>query len=321
MKIVILDGATATQSDLNWDAFDRLGQVTVWPRTASEEVIERICDADAVLTNKVILGENEMDAAPRLRYIGVLATGYNVVDLKAATEHGIVVTNIPAYSTDSVAQMAIAHLLNIANGVGRHAEAVCQGSWQNSADFCFQLTPQMELRGKTFAVVGLGNTGMATARLAQALGMRVVAWSSKPAKVLRGLYEIEKAESLEVLFRGADVLSLHCPLTPDTHHLVNARSLSWMKPTAILLNTGRGPLVDDQALADALNEGRLYAAGVDVLEQEPPRQGSPLIGARNCFITPHIAWATREARKRLLETAYTNLKAFLNGSPQHVVNS
>lgn len=322
MKIVILDGATTTQSDLSWQSFDRLGQVTVWPRTAPDEVKERICEAEAVLTNKVILGESEMNAAPCLKYIGVLATGYNVVDLKAAAERGIVVTNIPAYSTDSVAQMAIAHLLNIANGVGQHAEAVRHGSWQNSADFCFQLTPQMELCGKTFAVVGLGNTGLATARLAQALGMRVVAWSSKPAKVLRGLYDIEKAESLEELFREADVLSLHCPLTPpDTHHLVNARSLSWMKPTAILLNTGRGPLVDEQALADALNAGHLYAAGVDVLEQEPPRQGSPLIGARNCFITPHIAWATCEARQRLLETAYKNLEAFLNGSPQNVVNS
>lgn len=321
MKIVILDGATATQADLNWDVFDRLGQVTVWPRTAPDEVNGRICDADAVLTNKVVLGEAEMNAAPRLRYIGVLATGYNVVNLKAAAERGIVVTNIPAYSTDSVAQMAIAHLLNIANGVGRHAEAVRQGSWQQSADFCFQLTPQVELRDKTFAVVGLGNTGLATARLAQALGMRVVAWSSKPAKVLKGLYEIEKAESPEVLFREADVLSLHCPLTPDTHHIINARSLSWMKPTAILLNTGRGPLVDERALAEALNGGRLYAAGVDVLEQEPPRQGSLLIGARNCYITPHIAWGTREARQRLLETAYKNLEAFLGGSPQNVVNS
>lgn len=321
MKIVILDGATTTQADLNWDAFEPLGQVTMWPRTAPEEVSERICDADAVLTNKVILGVDEMSAAPCLKYIGVLATGYNVVDLKAAAEHGIVVTNIPAYSTDSVAQMAMAHLLNITNGVGQHAEAVRQGSWQQSADFCFQLTPQMELRSKTFAVVGLGNTGLATARLAQALGMRVVAWSSKSAEVLKASYNIEKAENLEALFREADVLSLHCPLTPDTHHLVNARSLSWMKPTAILLNTGRGLLVDEQALADALNGGRLYAAGVDVLEQEPPRQGSPLIGARNCFITPHIAWATREARQRLLETAYKNLEAFLNGSPQNVVNS
>lgn len=320
MKIVILDGATATQADLTWHAFEALGQVTVWPRTAPDEVKERICEVDAVLTNKVILGENEMSAAPRLRYIGVLATGYNVVDLKAAAEHGIVVTNIPAYSTDSVAQMAMAHLLNIANGVGQHALAVSEGRWQQSADFCFQLTPQIELRGKTFAVVGLGNTGLATARLAQALGMRVVAWSSKPAEMLKGLYDIEKAERIEALFREADVLSLHCPLTEDTRHIINAQSLSWMKPTAILLNTGRGPLVDEQALADALNGGRLYAAGVDVLEQEPPRQGSPLIGARNCFITPHIAWATHEARQRLLATAYTNLEAFLGGKPQNVVN-
>lgn len=321
MKIVILDGATATQADLTWDVFDRLGQVTVWSRTAPDEVNERICDADAVLINKVILGETEMNSAPRLRYIGVLATGYNVVDLKAAAERGIVVTNIPAYSTDSVAQMAIAHLLNIANGVGLHSHAVSEGCWQQSEDFCFQLTPQMELRGKTFAVIGLGNTGLATARLAQALGMRVVAWSSKPAEMLKASYSIEKAESMEQLFSEADVLSLHCPLTESTHHLINARTLSLMKPTAILLNTGRGPLVDEQALAESLNASRLYAAGVDVLEQEPPHQGSPLIGARNCFITPHIAWATREARQRLLETAYRNLKAFLAGSPQNVVNS
>ncbi len=321
MKIVVLDGATATQADLSWDSFEALGQVTVWPRTAPDEVAGRICDADAVLTNKVILGDVEMNAAPRLRYIGVLATGYNVVDLKAAREHGIVVTNIPAYSTASVAQMAMAHLLNITNGVGWHSRAVGEGRWQQSADFCFQQTPQMELRGKTFAVVGLGITGLATARLAQAVGMRVGAWSIKPAEVLKASFGIEKTGSMEQLFREADVLSLHCPLTESTHHIINAQSLSLMKPTAILLNTGRGPLVDEDALADALNGSRLYAAGVDVLEQEPPRKGSPLIGAQNCFITPLIAWAPRAARQRLLATAYRNIETIMSGSPQNVVNA
>ncbi len=319
MNIIILDGYTATQADLNWDAFRTLGNVTVYARTHRSELVERAIDADAVLTNKVLLKEEQLVQLPRLKYIGVLATGYNVVDLEAARQRGIVVTNIPAYGTMSVAQMAMAHLLNITNHVDTHNHAVQHGQWQHAQDFCFQLAPQRELWGQTLSIVGLGNTGMAMARLGQALGMRVLAMSSKPAEILAE-HGIEKADSIEQLFREADVFSLHCPLTDDTYRMVNARSLAWMKSTAIVINTGRGPLVDEQALADALNDGRIYGAGVDVLEQEPPRNGSPLIGARNCYITPHIAWSTQQARKRLLDVALDNLKAFMEGKPVNVVN-
>ncbi len=319
MNIVILDGYTATQADLTWDAWHELGNVTVYERTHRSELIERAREAEVLLTNKVLLHAEQLAELPRLKYIGVLATGYNVVDLEVARERGIVVTNIPAYGTMSVAQMALAHLLNITNGVSAHNAAVQQGQWKHAQDFCFQCSPQRELHGQTISIIGLGNTGTAMARLAQALGMRVLAWSSKSTEALTR-QGIEKATGMEQLFRQADVLSLHCPLTPETRHIVNAESLAWMKPSAILINTGRGPLIDEQALADALNSNRLYAAGVDVLEHEPPRDGSPLIGARNCHITPHIAWATKEARARLLSIALDNLKAFMNGQPQNVVN-
>lgn len=319
MKIVELDGYAANPGDLSWDGLKQLGELTVYDRTAPQDVLERARGAQVILTNKVLITAELMDQLPELRYIGVLATGYNVVDIPAARKHGIVVTNIPAYSTMSVAQMVMAHLLNITNRVALHSEAVKQGEWQNCKDFTFSLTPQIELDGKTFGIVGLGNTGTATACIAQSFGMRVLAYSSKDRKVLMKM-GIEKAESYEQLFRQADVLSLHCPLTEETRYLVNAERLSLMKPTAILINTGRGPLVDEAALAQALNEGRIMAAGVDVLEEEPPRKGSPLIGAQNCFITPHIAWATKAARERLMNIAVANVKAFLEGKPQNVVS-
>ena len=319
MKIVELDGYAANPGDLSWDGLKQLGELTVYDRTAPQDVLERARGAQVILTNKVLITAELMDQLPELRYIGVLATGYNVVDIPAARRHGIVVTNIPAYSTMSVAQMVVAHLLNITNRVALHSEAVKQGEWQNCKDFTFSLTPQIELDGKTFGIVGLGNTGTATACIAQSFGMRVLAYSSKSPKVLREM-GIEKAESYEQLFRQADVLSLHCPLTEETRYLVNAERLSLMKPTAILINTGRGPLVDEAALAQALNEGRIMAAGVDVLEEEPPRKGSPLIGAQNCFITPHIAWATKAARERLMNIAVANVKAFQEGNPQNVVS-
>lgn len=318
MKIVELDGYAANPGDLSWDGLRQLGELTVYDRTAPQDVLERAWGAQVILTNKVLITGELMDQLPELRYIGVLATGYNVVDIPAARKHGIVVTNIPAYSTMSVAQMVMAHLLNITNRVALHSEAVKKGGWQNCKDFTFSLTPQIELDGKTFGIVGLGNTGAATASIAQSFGMHVLAYSSKEREVLMRM-GIEKAESYEQLFRKADVLSLHCPLTEETHHLVNAERLRWMKPTAILINTGRGPLVDETALAEALNEGRLMAAGVDVLQEEPPRKGSPLIGARNCFITPHIAWATKAARERLMNIAAANVKAFMEGKPQNVV--
>ena len=318
MKIVELDGYAANPGDLSWDGFRELGELTVYDRTEPEDVLERAQGAQVILTNKVVITEELMEQLPDLRYIGVLATGYNVVDIPAARRHGIIVTNIPAYSTMSVAQMVMAHLLNITNQVALHSAAVKEGEWQRNKDFSFSLTPLIELDGKTLGIVGLGNTGTATARIAQSLGMRILAYSSKSAEALAQL-GIEKAESYEQLFREADVLSLHCPLTEETRHLVNADRLQMMKPTAILINTGRGPLVDEKALAAALNEGRIMAAGVDVLQEEPPRQGSPLIGARNCYITPHIAWATQAARTRLLDIALENIKAFLKGKPQNVV--
>jgi len=318
-KIVVLDGYAANPGDISWEPWQMLGEVKVYDRTAPEEVIVRAADAEMVLTNKVILDAAVLDALPALRYVGVLATGYNVVDLQAASEHGIIVTNIPAYSTASVAQMVFAHLLNITHHVAEHAASVARGEWQTSKDFCYWLSPLQELSGQTFGIVGLGNTGRAAARIAQAMGMQVMAYSSKSAEELAQL-GIVKADSYEQLFREADVLSLHCPLTPDTHLLVNAERLAWMKPEAILINTGRGPLIDEQALADALNGGRLAAAGIDVLTQEAPRKGSPLIGARNCYITPHIAWATKAARQRLMQIALENVKAYLSGHPQNVVN-
>ena len=319
MKIVVLDAYTANPGDLSWEPLNALGEVEVYDRTAPEDVVKRAAGADAVLVNKVKITREVMDALPQLRYVGVLATGYNVVDTKAAAKHGITVTNVPAYSTMSVAQMVFAHLLNITNSVAQYTIEVKSGTWSSCEDFCFYNVPLTELDGRTMGIVGLGNIGMAVARMAQAFGMKVLAMSSKSAKVLKAL-GIRKASSYEELFSQADVLSLHCPLKDDTQHLVNAERLALMKPTAILINTGRGPLVDEHALAEALNQGRLRAAGVDVLVEEPPQNDNPLIEATNCSITPHIAWATAEARERLLAIAVENLKAFVEGKPQNVVN-
>ena len=258
-----------------------------------------------------------MKALPQLKYIGVMATGYNIVDTEAAKEQGIIVTNIPAYSTDSVAQMVFAHLLNIAQQVQHHSEEVHKGRWTNNSDFCFWDTPLIELAGKKIGLVGLGNTGMRTARIAVSFGMKVHAYTSKSHFQLPP--EIKKME-LDELFAECDIISLHCPLTEQTREMVNARRLSLMKPTAILINTGRGPLINEQDLADALNSGRIYAAGVDVLSQEPPRADNPLLTARNCYITPHIAWASTAARQRLMQIALNNLKAYQEGKPINVVN-
>lgn len=319
MKIAVLDAYTGNPGDLPWDDLMALGEVAIYDRTAPEEVVLRAAEAEAVLVNKVRMTREVMNLLPRLRYIGVLATGYNVVDMEAARERGIVVTNVPAYGSMSVAQMVMAHLLNITNSVAHYANAVKEGRWGTSVDFCFYDAPLTELDGLTMGIVGLGNIGRAVARIAQSLGMKVLAVSSKTAEQMEAL-GAEKASSYEELFARADVLSLHCPLTEETHHLVNAEHLALMKPTAILINTGRGPLVDEQALADALNSGRLRAAGLDVLAEEPPVNGSPLIDARNCHITPHIAWATAEARARLQSIAIANVKAFAEGKPQNVVS-
>lgn len=317
MKIVVLDGYAANPGDLRWDDLKALGECVIYDRTAPAELMERAQGAEALLTNKTVLTAENIAALPALRYIGVLATGYNIVDIDAARERGIVVTNIPAYSTNSVAQMVFAHLLNIALHVEHHAEAVREGRWTHCKDFCFWDTPLIELAGKKMGIIGLGNTGSRTASIALAFGMEVMAWTSKPASQL--MSGVSKAETLDRLFAECDVVSLHCPLTKDNQGLVDARRLSLMKPTAVLINTARGPLVDEQALADALNAGHLYAAGVDVLSTEPPRADNPLLRARNCFITPHIAWASTDARHRLMQIAVQNLHAWMNGKPENNV--
>ena len=310
MKIVALDGYAANPGALSWDELKALGECVIYDRTAPEEVLERAADAEVMLTNKVVITAEMMAALPQLKYIGVMATGYNIVDIDAARERGIIVTNIPSYSTDSVAQMVFAHILNIAQQVQHHSEAVHQGRWTASKDFCFWDTPLIELRGKKLGIVGLGNTGYTTARIAIGFGMEVYAYTSKSSFQLPP--EIKKME-LDQLFSECDVISLHCLLTDKTRELVNAARLKLMKPTAILINTGRGQLVNEQDLADALNNGQIYAAGLDVLSQEPPKADNPLLTARNCYITPHIAWASAAARERLMGILLDNLKGYIEG--------
>ncbi len=312
MKICILDGYSLNPGDLDWSPVERLGDVTLFDRTSADKIVERAADADIVLTNKVPFSADTLRQLPRLRFICVLATGYNIIDTEAAARQGVVVANIPAYSTLSVAQMAFAHILNITNHVASYAREVADGKWTNCPDFCFWDSALTELAGKTMGIVGLGNTGMSTARIAVAMGMKVVAMTSKSADTLP---EGITPAPLDDVLASADVVSLHCPLTPSTRHLINAASIAKMKPSAILINTGRGPLVDEQAVADALNGGRLAAFGADVLSQEPPRGDNPLLSARNCFLTPHIAWATIEARTRLMSTATENVRQFIAGEP------
>lgn len=316
MKIVVLDGYTANPGDLTWDVLKALGEVMVYDRTQPSETVARAADAEIVLTNKVVIGREEMAQLPQLKYIGVLATGYNVVDLKAAQERGIIVTNVPAYSTESVAQMVFAHLLAVTNHTERYAMENRQGRWSQSPDFCYYDGSIHELSGKTFGIVGLGNIGKRVAQIALAFGMKVKALTSKPADALPN--GIQKAD-LHELFQTSDVISLHCPLTPDTHHLINNDTIAWMNPQTILINTGRGPLVDDDALAEALESGRVKAYCADVMTVEPPKADNPLLKVKNAYITPHIAWATFEARQRLIEVATANVRSFLSGHPQNVV--
>lgn len=310
MKIVVLDGYALNPGDLSWTGMEALGELTVYERTSPSEVLERSAGAEVLITNKTVITAEHMAALPQLKYIGVLATGYNVVDIDEARNRGIVVTNIPAYSTASVAQMVFAHVLNITQRVGYYATENANGRWTNSVDFCYWDTDLVELDGKKMGIVGLGNIGRATARIAQAFGMEVLVVTSKEQSALP---EGMKKVTLDELFAQSDVVSLHCPLTPDTKEMVNAARLQTMKPSAILINTGRGPLVNEQDLADALNEGRIAAAGLDVLSVEPSVTGNLLLGARNCFITPHIAWATKEARIRLMDIAVNNLKSYQEG--------
>lgn len=317
MKIVVLDGYAANPGDLSWDALKALGECVVYDRTAPAELLERAKDADVLLTNKVVISADTMAQLPNLKYIGVLATGYNIVDIDAARKHGIVVTNIPAYSTNSVAQMVFAHLLNITQRMGHYSHHIKKdAAWTNSKDFCYWDTPLMELDGLKMGIIGLGNTGMATAKIALSFGLEVYAFTSKTqAQLPEGI----KPASMDEIFGKCDIVSLHCPLTEKTRYLINAERLKTMKPTAIVINTGRGPLVNEQDLADALNNGVIYAAGVDVLSTEPPKADNPLLSAKNCFITPHVAWATKAARIRLMDIAVDNLKGFIRGEAQNVV--
>ena len=317
MKIVILDGYTANPGDLSWGSLKELGEVTVYERTRREEIAGRAADADIVLTNKVVMDREMMALLPRLKYIGVLATGYNVVDIEAARERDIIVTNVPAYSTESVAQTVFAHLLTVTNRTEHYAQQNRLGRWAENRDFCYWDTELTELARKTMGIVGLGHIGRRVAEIALAFGMQVKAMTSKKAEELPA--SIQKAE-LQSLLATSDVVSLHCPLTEGTRHLIHRETLRLMKPSAILINTGRGPLVDDEALAEALNEGRLRAYCADVVTEEPPKADHPLLHAPNAFITPHIAWATVEARKRLLQTAIGNVEAFVNGHPVNVVS-
>lgn len=312
MKIVILDAHVTNPGDLSWEALYALGEVTIFDRTQPEELLERAQGADALLTNKVMIRATDIQALPQLKYIGVMATGYNVVDVTAACERGITVTNVPAYSTHSVAQLVFAHILNIASRVGCHSTLVREGEWSRCSDFSFTATPLLELHNKTIGIIGLGNTGTATARIAIGFGMKVAAYTRKSN--LQLIPEIKKME-LQELLQGSDIISLNCPLTEETKDMINKQSLALMKPNSILINTGRGGLINEQDLANALNEERIYAAGLDVLSCEPPHSDHPLLKARNCFITPHIAWASQAARKRLIDTIAGNLHSFLEGNP------
>lgn len=321
MKIVVLDGYTLNPGDLDWQPLQALGECTFYPRTASHQVVERAQGAEIVVTNKVVLGAEQFAALPQLRYVGVSATGTNVVDLDAAREHGVVVTNVPAYSTMSVAQQVFALLLELTTQVGHHNRRVQQGAWCESADFCFRDTPLVELDGLTLGLVGFGNIGQAVARIAQSFGMNVLVYARHPErhKQLQGGRGPVPVE-LDGLFAMSDVVSLHCPLTEETAGLVDERRLAMMKPGTFLINTARGPLLDECAVAAALHSGRLAGAGLDVLSQEPPNADNPLLTAPNCIITPHIAWATSAARQRLLTTVVNNIAAFQGGRPINQVN-
>jgi glycerate dehydrogenase len=317
MKITVLDGYCLNPGDLSWDALGEFGEVEVFDRTPDDQVLARASGAGALLTNKMTLGADRLRQLPELRYVGVLATGYDIVDAGAAKELGIVVTNIPTYGTASVAQFVFALLLELCHRVGMHADAVRAGEWSRSADWSFWKSPLVELAGKTMGIVGFGRIGRSTARIADALGMRVVACDTERGNPPKhaGFEWLDRDE----LLKRSDAVSLHAPLFEETRGMINKATLELMKPSAFLINTSRGPLVVDQDLADALNAGRLAGAGCDVLSLEPPATDSPLVIARNCLVTPHIAWATREARARLMELAVDNLRGFVAGTPRNVV--
>lgn len=317
MKIVVLDGYGVNPGDLSWETLEALGDVEVYPRTAPEDVIDRCFNAEIILTNKVVINKQILVSLPRLKYIGVLATGYNVVDVDTASDLDIIVTNIPAYSTDSVVQMTFAHILTMTNRVEHYTQQNRNGRWSNNPDFVYWDTPLIELAGKTMGIVGLGNIGMKVAQLARCFGMEVYAFTSKASSLLP---EGIQKTTFEGLLSVSDILSLHCPLNRSTREMINASSLAKMKEGALLINNGRGPLVNEADVAEALRSGHLGGYGADVMCQEPPAEDNPLFSAPNAYITPHIAWATFEARKRLIAIAVGNVKAFIDGNPVNVVN-
>lgn len=321
MKIVVLDGYTENPGDLSWSGFEGLGEFTVYDRGSETdkegEAIARIGDAEIVITNKTPITKRVLDSCPSIRYIGVLATGYNVVDYTYAAKQGIPVTNVPGYGTDTVAQFTFALLLEICHHVAHHSEAVHVGRWEQCADFSFCDYPQIELAGKTMGIIGFGRIGQKVGIIAKAFGMRVLAYS--PHEYERGK-AIGTYVNLETLLAESDIISLHCPLFPETEGIINQGTIAKMKDGVIILNNGRGPLIVEQDLADALNSGKVQAAGVDVVSVEPIKGDNPLLTAKNCFITPHIAWATKEARQRIMNCAVQNLKAYLAGKPENVVN-
>jgi glycerate dehydrogenase len=317
MKITVLDGYCLNPGDLSWDALREVAPVEVYDRTSEEQVVARAAGADIALTNKAPFSAATLAQLPELKFIGVLATGYNIVDVAAAKARGVVVSNIPTYGTSSVAQFAIALLLELCHHVGDHSEAVRQGEWSKNPDWSFWKSPLIELAGKTMGIVGFGRIGRQTAAIAHAMGMRIVA--NDAIEVNAPDYEGFAWLPVDRLLAEADVVSLHCPLMPDNKGMIDRRRLATMKPTAFLLNTSRGPLVVDQDLADALNAGAIAGAGLDVLSLEPPPPSNPLLSARNCLVTPHIAWATKEARSRLLGIAVENVRAFVAGRPQNLV--
>ena len=320
MKIVILDGYTENPGDLSWDGFKEFGELTVYDRTPindEDEIIRRIGDAQIVIINKVKITRKIIESSPSIKYLGILATGYNNVDGKAAREKGIPFSNIPTYGTDAVGQFAIALLLEICHHIGHHDRAVKEGRWGSGADFSFWDYPLIELAGKTMGIIGLGRIGQATARIAGALGMKVIAYDGVPSEEGKKLAQYV---TLDELYAQADAISLHCPLLPGNEGMINKGSIAKMKDGVIILNTARGALIAEQDLADALNSGKVYAAGLDVVSVEPIQSENPLLKAKNCYITPHIAWAARESRRRLMEIAVSNVKAFLDGNPVNVVN-
>lgn len=317
MKIVVMDGKGVNPGDMSWKQIQQFGELIVYERTASEEIIDHVGDAEIVLTNKTVFDEDTIAKLKNVKYIGVLATGYNVVDLKAASKRGIVVTNIPAYSTDSVAQMTFAHILNVTNHVDHYARASRDGEWCRCPDFCYWDKPLVELAGKTIGIIGLGNIGMKVANIALNFGMNVIAYTSKePKEIPNG---INKA-SIDNILSDSDIISLHCPLTKQTRELINKDSIAKMKRSVIVVNTGRGPLVNEEDVANALHNGLIGAYCADVMCSEPPSADNPLFVEQNAYITPHVAWASKEARIRLMDIAEKNIHSFLSGKPINVVN-